>query len=191
MKTTELNKLMAINTPLPNSTIAGLITASLNFLHSDLLSTPPPTPAVSSSSNAVLNLLPSPTVASLANFFARLLKIVTLYVSRKHVKNNASHPAATATAIHTTALHPHLSATALPIIGPNAPPTSDAKNSKLNAPPRSSGAKISPTIAGFSTFPATASPLSMRATTNCGTVVLVAATTQATMKQRLAVLVTA
>ena len=180
---------MAINTPLPNSTMAGLITASLNFLHSDLLSTPP-TPVVSSSSNDVLNLLLSPP-ASVDNLFARLLKIATLYVSRKHVKNNASHPVATATDIHTTALHPHLSATALPIIGPNAPPTSDAKNSKLNAPPRSSGAKISPTIAGFSTLPATANPFSMRAATNCGTVVLVAATTQATMKQRLAVLVTA
>ena len=181
---------MAINTPLPNSTIAGLMTASRNFLHSDLLSTPP-TPAISSSSNAVLNLLASPTAASPANLFARPLKIATLYVSRKNVKNSASHPAATPTAIHTTALHPNLSATALPIIGPNAPPTSDAKNNKLNAPPRSSGAKISPTIAGFSTFPATARPFSMRATTNCGTVLLVAASTQAAMKHRLAVLVTA
>jgi hypothetical protein len=175
---------MTISTPLLNSTATGRSTASPNLFNAEDSSLRP-----SASSNAVLNVLPDPAACD-AIFFIRFLKMATLYVSAKQKRNITSHPAATAIVIQITDLHPYISATALPIMGPNAPPTRGARNKRLSGPPLSSLVNMSPTIEGFSTFTATASPLSMRATTNCGTLSLVAARTLAPINRMLAALKT-
>lgn len=88
-------------------------------------------------------------------------RMVTLYVSRKQHRKIISQDPARMTLIQRIARQPRDSARAPAMAGPIAPPSRGAIMMTLIAVPRCSVMKISPTIAGFSTFEATAKPVSI------------------------------
>lgn len=127
---------------------------------------------------------------SSASRAALRLRMGTLYVSLKHVRNSTSQTVASRALIHRTWRHPRLWAMAPAMAGPMAPPISGATMMKLIGDPRCSDTNMSPTMAGLSTLDATATPFRHRAATNSHVLWLRAARTMAAMKRKLAAFMT-
>lgn len=116
------------------------------------------------------------------------LRIATLYVSWKQQRNTTSQAVARAAAIQSTCLQPRVSAMAPAMTGPVAPPMSGASMMTLIADPRCSELKMSPTMAGFRTFAATAKPVMALAAMKKLVLWLQAAKTVVQMNKMLAAL---
>lgn len=183
---TDPNKLKAINSPDPNTTKNGLNTESLSFLHSSRWLFLPlfKLPVLMSKCAFAANLL----CLLCFSLITLLLTIATLYVSLNKHKNRISQMVLKPTTPHTTFLHPTLSATALDIAGPTAPPISGAMKMSDMALPRWSEGNMSPTMAGLSTFEATAMPVRQRDKMSVGTEVAVAVRMVNKMRRRLVML---